>query len=232
MAVMNKRLLISESRGDSNRCTPCRGKPDQHDMYASHISPRTSNVCFLQVVPVRGNLSRVIDRVEQGHCSQEKRLPTQSTTRRLTDPWVCTQFLSQANLKEVGQSQASTDGRLLGLLDLYHQYVIGTFNTCSRVQTPQSLTDTSGGYHIKTLESPHHSPHHSLPSVPLIPLNGPARSPFFQNVPNDLKRNQTLNLVSGSLHSTSTVIYYLSISWANHIWPRDRFNKGDPEGSS
>jgi hypothetical protein len=22
---MNKRLLISESRGDSNRCTPCRG---------------------------------------------------------------------------------------------------------------------------------------------------------------------------------------------------------------
>jgi hypothetical protein len=27
MAVTNKRLLISESRGDSNRCTPCRGNP-------------------------------------------------------------------------------------------------------------------------------------------------------------------------------------------------------------
>jgi hypothetical protein len=26
----NKRLLISESRGDSNRCTPYREKPDQH----------------------------------------------------------------------------------------------------------------------------------------------------------------------------------------------------------
>jgi hypothetical protein len=30
MTATNKRLLISESRGDSNRCTPCRGKPDQH----------------------------------------------------------------------------------------------------------------------------------------------------------------------------------------------------------
>jgi hypothetical protein len=31
----NKRLLISESRGNSNRCTSCRGKPDQH----SHTLP-------------------------------------------------------------------------------------------------------------------------------------------------------------------------------------------------
>jgi hypothetical protein len=41
MADTNKRLLISESRGDSNRCTPCRGKPDQHATYAFHDSPRT-----------------------------------------------------------------------------------------------------------------------------------------------------------------------------------------------
>jgi hypothetical protein len=27
MFATNKRLLISESRGDSNRCTPCRGNP-------------------------------------------------------------------------------------------------------------------------------------------------------------------------------------------------------------
>jgi hypothetical protein len=38
MAAMNKRLLIFESHGNLNRCTPCRGKPDQHDMYASHAS--------------------------------------------------------------------------------------------------------------------------------------------------------------------------------------------------
>jgi hypothetical protein len=30
MTATNKWLLISESGGDSNQCTPCRGKPDQH----------------------------------------------------------------------------------------------------------------------------------------------------------------------------------------------------------
>jgi hypothetical protein len=63
MAATNKRLLISESRGDSNRCTPCRGKPDQHDMYASHASPRTLGARFLRAVPIYGNLLRVTDRV-------------------------------------------------------------------------------------------------------------------------------------------------------------------------
>jgi hypothetical protein len=53
----NKQLLISESRGDSNRFTPCRGKPDQHATYASHSSPRTLGVRFLWAVPVCDNLS-------------------------------------------------------------------------------------------------------------------------------------------------------------------------------
>jgi hypothetical protein len=81
MTATNKRLLISESRGDSSRCTPCRGKPNQHATYASHSSPRTPGVCFLQAVLVGGNLSWVINRVEQAHCSWEEGLPTQSTTR-------------------------------------------------------------------------------------------------------------------------------------------------------
>jgi hypothetical protein len=57
MTATNKRLLISKSRGDSNRCTPCRGKPDQHVTYASHSSPRTPSVRFLWAVPIRDNLS-------------------------------------------------------------------------------------------------------------------------------------------------------------------------------
>jgi ferredoxin len=57
MAATNKRLLISESCGDSNRCTPCRGKPDQHDMYASHASPRTPGVRFLRAIHIHGNHS-------------------------------------------------------------------------------------------------------------------------------------------------------------------------------
>jgi hypothetical protein len=56
----NKRLLISESRGDSNRYTPCREKPDQHDTYAFRASPRTPRVHFLRAVHVCGNLSQAI----------------------------------------------------------------------------------------------------------------------------------------------------------------------------
>jgi hypothetical protein len=69
MAATSKWLLISESRGDLNRCTPCKGKSDQHDTYASHASLCTPGVHFLWAVPVRGNLSRVINRVGLMHCS-------------------------------------------------------------------------------------------------------------------------------------------------------------------
>jgi hypothetical protein len=48
MTAMNKRLLISESRGDSNRCTSCRGKtrPTRHVRF-----PRQSTYarCTLRV---------------------------------------------------------------------------------------------------------------------------------------------------------------------------------------
>jgi hypothetical protein len=97
MTTTNKLLLISESRGDSNWCTPYREKPDQHATYTSQASPRTPDVCFIQAIPVHGNLSWVIDRVEQTHYFWEKGLPIQSTVRRLTNPQVRTQFLSRAN---------------------------------------------------------------------------------------------------------------------------------------
>jgi hypothetical protein len=93
MTVTIKRLLISESHGDLNRCTPCRGKPDQHDTYASHASPRTPGVRFLRVVLVRGNLSRSANRFVQIPLLPKKGLLTQSTARRLTDPRVRTQLL-------------------------------------------------------------------------------------------------------------------------------------------
>jgi hypothetical protein len=54
-----------ESRGDLNRCTPCRGKLDQHDTYACNTSPRTPSVHFLLAIPVHGKLSRDVDRFEQ-----------------------------------------------------------------------------------------------------------------------------------------------------------------------
>jgi hypothetical protein len=73
--------------------------------YASHTSPRMPGVRFLRAVPVRGNLSWVINRVGQSHYSREKELPTQSPAHRLTDLWVHTQFFSQANQWSSGESQ-------------------------------------------------------------------------------------------------------------------------------
>jgi hypothetical protein len=176
----NKRLLISESRGDSNRCTPCRGKPDQHNTYASHTSPRMPGVRFLRAVPVRSNLPLAADRVGRSHCSREKGLPTQSPACRLTDSQVRTQFLSRANQWSSGESQTSINNRLLGLSGPYHRHVIGTFNTCSWGPTERSLINTGRGYNLGGTVLPHtHSP--TFPSSYLsFPLVAPPGLHFNQ----------------------------------------------------
>jgi hypothetical protein len=75
MAATNKRLLISESRGNSNRCTPYRRKSDQYDTHASHVSPRMPDVRFLWEVPVRGNLSQATNNVGHTLLFPRKRVP-------------------------------------------------------------------------------------------------------------------------------------------------------------
>jgi hypothetical protein len=100
-----------------------------------------------------------------------------------------TQFLSQHSHWSSNERQISVDSRLLGLLGPYHQYAIGTFNTCSRVSTPRSLTNTGGGYHIENvgiviaLSPPFPSKGFTDPS------NGPAQSQIIQqHLPKELKR--------------------------------------------
>jgi hypothetical protein len=83
MTVTNKRLLISESHGDSNRCTLYRGKPEQHATYASYSSTRTPNVRFLRAVSVRDNLSLAP--------TKSKQAPTPGRSlnnQRQTDPTI------------------------------------------------------------------------------------------------------------------------------------------------
>jgi hypothetical protein len=85
-------------------------------------------------------------------------------------------FYPNTTIEAVRLSQTSINNRLLGLPGPYHWHAIGTFNTCSRVPTTQSLIDTGGGYHtenlgIATTLSP---PFPSKGST--YPLNGPARS--------------------------------------------------------
>jgi hypothetical protein len=99
---------------------------------------------------------------------------------RSTGPY--TASLPSQPMKQWGQSQASINGRLQYLLAPYHQHAIGTFNTCSQVPTPRSLTDTSGGYHIEnlgiatTLFPPFPSEGSNNPP------NDPARSLFLSNI--------------------------------------------------
>jgi hypothetical protein len=177
---MNKRLLISDNHSDSDRCTPCKGKPDQHDTYASRASPHTPGVRCLRAVPVCGNLSWATDRVGQSHCSREKGLPTQSSARRLTDPRVRTQFLSRANQWSSGESQTSINSRLLDLPGPYHRHAIGTFNTCSWGPTEWSLTDTGGGYNLEGADLPHtHSSTFPTSCLP-FPLVAPPGLHFNQ----------------------------------------------------
>jgi hypothetical protein len=79
----------------------------------------------------------------------------------------------------VDLSQASVDGKLLGLLGPYHQHAIGTFNTCSRRQTHRSLIDTGGGYILEGVGFSHATPRPSQSTV----------SPFHMRAPPDLQFN-------------------------------------------
>jgi hypothetical protein len=101
MTATNKRLLISESRVDSNRCTHCKGKPDQHAMYASHSSPRTSSVRFQRRVGERGfdamvtqlhqlsePISSACDQYVQYLFTRANRMVL-NRHRRVLQPWRC-----------------------------------------------------------------------------------------------------------------------------------------------
>jgi hypothetical protein len=83
MTATNKWLLISESHDDSNRCTPYRRKPDQHDTYAFRVSPHTPRIRFLRAVSVRGNLLLAINNV--GHTLLLPRKRASDTTPSLAE---------------------------------------------------------------------------------------------------------------------------------------------------
>jgi hypothetical protein len=158
MTITNKQLLISESHGDSNRCTPCRGKPDQHATRFPRLVRICSKTIHISHGPHIATLHEVINRVEQGHYSREKGLPTQSTPCRLTDPWVHTEFLSWANQWSSGGKAKHHWQRLLCLPGPYHWHAIGTFNTCSQGPTHRSLTDIGGRYNFEGADLPYITP--------------------------------------------------------------------------
>jgi hypothetical protein len=137
-----------------------KGKPDQHDTYASHASPHTPSVCFLWAVPVRDNLWRGADRFGQiplllrkkgsRHNPQHAGWPIRGSAPS---------FSPKPANEAGGVSQAPDNDQLLGLPGPYQRHVIGTFNTCSWGLTEQSLIDTGRGYNLGGAGLPHtHSP--------------------------------------------------------------------------
>jgi hypothetical protein len=135
MTATNKRLLISESRGDSNRCTPYRGKPDQH---ATRF-PRSVRVWPKTIRISRGphitTLRIIINRFEQIHYTWEEGLSTQSTAHRLTNLWVRTQLLFHNSPWSNGEKSSfcwHPTTRLIGPIsptcDRYVQYLLAGAN--------------------------------------------------------------------------------------------------------
>jgi hypothetical protein len=144
------------------------------------LSPRMVPDHMYLTCSTHSNLSRVTDRFGWIPLLLRKRAPDTIPSTPTDQPIhrSVPSFSPNPTNEAVSLSQASVGDELLGLPGPYHQHAIGTFNTCSWVPTPRSLTDIGMGYHIKTSESPHHSPRPSLLSVPLVTLIGPARSPF------------------------------------------------------
>jgi hypothetical protein len=171
---------MPESRGDSNRCTPYRGKPNQHVTRFPCSVHVWSTTIRISRGPYIAIFHAVVNRFEQIHCTREEGLPTQSTTRQPSDPWVRTQLLSHNSQRAVGKSQAPVDNRLLGLSGPHHRHAIGTFNTCSRGTTERPLIGTGGGYNLGGDSFPHtHSP--TFPtSCPHFPLMAPLSLHFNQ----------------------------------------------------
>jgi hypothetical protein len=130
-----------------------------------------------------------------------------ATEDRLAQPsfWVTLVALRHDSLGvgERGFGQVVT--QLHQLTESIYQHAIGTFKASSRGPTHRSLIDTGRGYNLGGAGFPHTTPQPSQPMVSTFHLRAPSGLRLSnQPLPIDLKREQTLNLASGSLHSTST----------------------------
>jgi hypothetical protein len=145
--TMNKWLLISESHGDSNRCTPCRRNVIHMTCTLPVGGPRIWQPFTLTQQSWADSLllrkSAPDSTSQPGSVSRGTHLsfsPKHNHWSNALKPNIC--------------------GRTcyIGLLGPYHQHVINTFNTCSRGPTHWSLTDTGGGYNLGGAGLPHHTP--------------------------------------------------------------------------
>jgi hypothetical protein len=114
----------------------------------------------------------------QSHCSWQRGLPTQSPARRLTDPWVHTEFLSRASHWSSGgkatlcrQPATRPTGPISPACDRYVQYLLTGPNRTALNRPSRGLQPWRCRIAIYPLPD---LPNHLSPLSP----NGPARSPF------------------------------------------------------
>jgi hypothetical protein len=131
-------------------------------------------------------------------------------------PWVTSFFLPHNSLGvgERGFDQVVT--QLHQLTGTIYQHVIDTFNACSWGPTHWSLTDTGGSYNLRGVSFPHTTPRPSQPMVFTFHLRVPPSLRLsIQQILQLNQEDQTLNLTSRTLHSTSIISYHLSIACTN-----------------
>jgi hypothetical protein len=128
-------------------------------------------------------------------------------------PWVTSFFLPHDSLGVGERRFGQVVIQLHRLTGPIYEHVIGTFNICSRGPTRRSLTDTSRGYNFGGADFPHKTLWPSQTMVSAFYLRAPPDLRLsIQSLPTELKREQILNLTSGSLHSIFTATYHLSIA--------------------
>jgi hypothetical protein len=88
----------------------------------------------------------------------------------------------------------------INLLGSYHQHAIGMFDTCSRVLTPQSLTDTGEGYHTENLRIATTL----SPSFPFECSTGPPNWPRPVSILSDIKHRFQGSSLKGHMATTGS----------------------------
>jgi hypothetical protein len=90
---------------------------------------------------------------------EKKGSPTTSLVCQLADLRVPTQFLSPHNHWNSKLKPNIYWGHAILVYWAHkHQHAIGTFNTCSWVPTPRSLTNTDEGYNLRGANFPYQTP--------------------------------------------------------------------------
>jgi hypothetical protein len=169
MTATNKRLLISESCDDSNRCTLCRGKPDQHARRFPHSVRVWSTTIRISHGAHIETFHTIVNRFEHVHCPREEGLLTQFTAYRLIDPQICTQLLSHYSQWSSGEKSSFYWHPTTRLTEPISQACDRCVQYLLAEATYWSLPNTGGRYNLGGAGLPHTTPRPSQPVVSTFP---------------------------------------------------------------